>query len=78
MKIALMSDIHGNLIALDAVLSDILSTGGVDEYWIVGDHVAIGPDPNGVLERLKALPCASFTGGNTDRYVVTGDRPDPS
>jgi predicted phosphodiesterase len=78
MKIALISDIHGNSIALDAVLSDVRSAGGVDEYWIVGDHVAIGPDPNGVLERLTNLPEVSFTRGNTDRYVVTGDRPEPS
>jgi predicted phosphodiesterase len=67
MKIALISDIHGNSIALDAVLSDVRFAGGVDEYWIVGDHVAIGPDPNGVLERLTSLPEVSFTRGNTDR-----------
>lgn len=78
MKIALFSDIHGNAIALDAVLADIRAAGGVDEYWIVGDHVALGPDPNGVLERLTGLPNASFTRGNTDRYVVTGDRPAPT
>lgn len=78
MKIALISDIHGNAIALDAVLADIQSVDGVDEYWIIGDHVAIGPDPNGVIERLINLPNVSFTRGNTDRYIVTDDRPFPS
>ena len=47
-----MSDIHGNPIALDAVLADIEATGGVDEHWVLGDIVALGHDPVGVLERL--------------------------
>ena len=78
MRIALLSDIHGNSVALDAVLSDIKSAGGVEEFWVVGDHVAIGADPNGVMQRLNKLSNANFTRGNTDRYVTTGDRPDPS
>ena len=44
MRIALLSDIHGNPIALDAVLKDIEGRGGVDTYWILGDMVALGPD----------------------------------
>ena len=78
MRIAVMSDIHGNSVALDAILSDIESIGGVDETWVLGDHVALGPDPVGVLERLSKLEHAVFTRGNTDRYTVTGDRPAPS
>jgi predicted phosphodiesterase len=78
MHIALLSDIHGNLIALDAVLADIARLGGVDAYWLLGDLVALGPDPVGVLERLSSLPNAHCIRGNTDRYVVTGDRPPPS
>jgi putative phosphoesterase len=78
MRIALFSDIHGNPIALDAVLADIEAQGGVDAYWVLGDLVAIGPDPVGVLERLTELPNASFVRGNTDRYVVTGARPKPT
>lgn len=74
MRIALFSDIHGNSIALDAVLADIQAQGGVDEYWILGDLVAIGHDPLGVLERLSKLPNAHFIRGNTDRYV-TSDQP---
>jgi predicted phosphodiesterase len=78
MRIALISDIHGNTIALDAVLSDIDARGGVDEHWVLGDIVALGHDPVGVLERLTALPKPMFIRGNTDRYVVTGERPPPS
>src|SRR5207244_3655063 len=70
--------IHGNTIALDAVLADIEERGGADECWVLGDLVALGPDPVGVLERLTALPNVRFVGGNTDRYVVTGERPPPS
>jgi putative phosphoesterase len=78
MKIALISDIHGNLVALDAVLQDIQAHGGVDGYWVLGDLAAIGPDPIGVLERLTELSEAEFVRGNTDRYLVTGERPPPS
>jgi predicted phosphodiesterase len=78
MKIALLSDMHGNPIALDAVLADIEASGGVDEHWVLGDIVAMGHDPVGLLERLHALPAMTALRGNTDRYVVTGERPPPS
>lgn len=78
MQIALLADIHGNPIALDAVLADITRRGGVDGYWVLGDLCAIGFDPAGVLERLAALPNALFVRGNTDRYSTTDDRPPPT
>ncbi len=78
MRLALISDIHGNPIALDAVLADIAAQGGVDETWVVGDLAALGYDPVGVLDRLHDVPNAHFLRGNTDRYTVTGDRPPPS
>jgi hypothetical protein len=78
MRIALLSDIHGNSVALDAVLADIARLGGVDAYWALGDLVALGPDPVGVLDRLSSLHNVQCIRGNTDRYVVTGDRPPPS
>jgi hypothetical protein len=61
MRIALLSNIHGNLGALDAVLTDIAALGGVDQTWILGDLVALGAQPVGVLERLAHLPSADFT-----------------
>src|SRR5262245_26471365 len=78
MNIALLSDIHGNSSALDAVLADIHARGGVDGYWVLGDLVALGHDPVGVLERLAALPNVQYVRGNTDRYVAVGDRPPPT
>lgn len=69
MRVAIFSDVHGNTIALDAVLSDIASAGGADAYWILGDLAALGPSPVAAVERLNALPNARFVRGNTDRYV---------
>ena len=77
MRLGVLSDIHGNSIALDAVLADAESL-GVERYLVLGDHVAIGVDPVAVLERLTGLADATFVRGNTDRYVVTGDGPPPS
>ena len=78
MRIAVISDIHGNSIALDAVLDDIERQGSVDKYWVLGDLVALGPAPVEVLKRLSTLSNVQFIRGNTDRYVCTGDRPPPS
>ena len=52
------------------MLKDIEFSGGVDEYWLLGDYVSIGPDPIGVLNRLTALKNTRFIRGNTDRYLV--------
>ena len=78
MRIALISDIHGNPLALDAVLADVEAQGGVDMYWLLGDFSAMGYDPVGVLERVTRLPNASFSRGNHDRYTVSGERPGPT
>ncbi|MGZ3644767.1 MAG: metallophosphoesterase family protein, partial [Ktedonobacteraceae bacterium] len=78
MRIALISDIHGNLLALEAVLADIAAQGGVDAYWILGDFSSLGYNPVGVLERVTQLPDALFSRGNHDRYTVTGERPGPT
>lgn len=78
MRIALLSDIHGNPIALDAVLRDIQTQGRADAFWVLGDLAAIGYDPIGVLERVAALLNVHVIRGNTDRFIVTGERPAPS
>jgi predicted phosphodiesterase len=75
MRIAVFADVHGNPIALDAVLRDVDVRGGADEYWVLGDLAALGYDPAGALARLASLPNVRIVRGNTDRYVVTGDRP---
>jgi putative phosphoesterase len=78
MRLALLSDIHGNSIALDAVLADIQAQGGVNTHLILGDLAAIGHDPIGALERIAALPNVRIARGNTDRYLVTGETPAPT
>ncbi len=78
MRAAILSDIHGNSLALDAVLADVQARGGVDGYWILGDLCALGYDPAGVVKRLAALPNAIIVRGNADRYDVTGELPPPS
>ncbi len=70
MRIAILSDIHGNHLALEAVLRDIQTTGPVDAYWIIGDLVAMGPDPVAVVQCIRALPNQQSTRGNTDRWLV--------
>jgi predicted phosphodiesterase len=78
LRIALLADIHGNCVALDAVLANIEQQGGADVYWVLGDLVALGPQPVAVLERLQELESALFIRGNADRYVTTDDRPGPT
>ena len=78
MRIALLSDIHGNEVALRAVLEDVGVQGGVDAYWVLGDLVALGPKPVEVLEQLSSLQNLQVIRGNTDRYVTTGTRPYPT
>jgi hypothetical protein len=56
MRLAILSDIHGNALALDAVLADAAAQATVDGYWVLGDLVAIGPDPEtAVLDQLEKV-----------------------
>ncbi|MBN1963757.1 MAG: metallophosphoesterase, partial [Anaerolineae bacterium] len=77
MRLAVLSDIHGNLRALQAVLADLEAAGGTDRIWILGDLVAFCPEPVECLQAIRALPEATteVIQGNTDRYIVTGARP---
>jgi predicted phosphodiesterase len=77
-RLALLSDVHGNPLALEAVLADIEASGGVDAYWVLGDLAAIGYAPVRTLERLSRLPGLRAVRGNTDRYVTSGALPPPS
>jgi len=66
-RIALFSDIHGNVPALDAVLADIESA-GIDEAYCLGDLVGYGPDPAGVVERIRASGIPTIK-GNYDEGI---------
>lgn len=69
MRLALLSDIHGNLHALDAVLS-ILAREQIDQNICLGDVVEHGPHPKETLARVLELDCPIVM-GNTDERMVT-------
>jgi diadenosine tetraphosphatase ApaH/serine/threonine PP2A family protein phosphatase len=68
MRIAVLSDIHANLAALDAVLAVV---GAIDAVWHLGDVVGYGPDPDAVVERLRSLESVGVQ-GNHDAAAVGG------
>ncbi len=72
MRIALLSDVHGNLPAFQAVLADIDSH-SVEEIWCLGDLVGYGAEPDGCVQ-LARERCHLSLAGNHD-LVVTGDIP---
>jgi len=67
-RILLISDVHGNLLALEAVLA---AAGQVDGIWVMGDTVGYGPDPSDVLALLRERR-ARMVAGNHDLAVATG------
>jgi putative phosphoesterase len=68
MRIGLISDIHGNLIALESVLSE-LKREQVDRIICLGDVAALGPQPHEVIERLRELNCPVVMGNTDDWYL---------
>lgn len=74
-KIAVLADIHGNSIALQAVLNDLAMQGGADEMIVLGDLAVFGPDPVGVLNLLANHRRIFHIRGNTDRYLVEAKYP---
>lgn len=68
MRFAVISDVHGNSLALDAVLADIARQ-GVDAIFCLGDNVSGPVDPAGAAERLMRLGAPSVR-GNHDRWTV--------
>src|ERR1700730_16950604 len=67
-RIALISDIHANEVALRAVLADIRRT-GVDQVICLGDVANLGPRPNAVIEILAELGCPCIM-GNHDEFLL--------
>ena len=72
MRVAVLSDIHANLVALDAVLATL---GSVDAVWHLGDVVGYGPDPDGVVARLTGIGAVGVR-GNHDAAAAGGDEID--
>jgi len=71
-RIAVVSDIHGNLAGLDACLRDLREQGGADYLVAAGDLCADGPRPREVLERLRDAGALALR-GNTDRILADTD-----
>ena len=68
MRVAVLSDIHANLPALEAVLADV-DREAPDELWCLGDVVGYGPSPNECCERTRVRAALSLC-GNHDLAVV--------
>jgi putative phosphoesterase len=69
MRIAIISDIHGNITALDAVLQDLEQQPPVDQCIIAGDLCLNGPCPRESIERVQSLNCPVIQ-GNTDLEIA--------
>lgn len=85
MRIVLLSDIHANVTALQAVLKDAEAIGNVDAYAILGDLVNYGPHPNEVVDVVGQLSQKilvnlwgnheySIFGGSLDRFATDRGR----
>jgi predicted phosphodiesterase len=67
MRILVISDIHANLTALEAVLHE---AGDIDAAWCLGDLVGYGPDPNECVNRVRGLPGLQCIIGNHDAAAL--------
>src|ERR1044071_9381533 len=70
MHIAVISDIHGNCVALEAVLAD-LRTHPADQIVCLGDAIQGGAQPAETVQRLRELGCPVVM-GNADDWLLTG------
>lgn len=68
MRVALISDVHANAVALDAVVADAFEH-AVDAFWNAGDLVGYGPEPDAVVSTLRALGGRSVR-GNHDAAAI--------
>jgi putative phosphoesterase len=63
MRVAVISDLHGHDVALEAVLADA-ARAGVDGHVCLGDVVDLGPRPGEVVDRLRAIRCPVVCGNH--------------
>jgi len=66
-KLAIISDIHANAVALDAVVADALDQ-GVNNFVCLGDIVGYGPKPSECVTKIQELNCVTVK-GNHDQYA---------
>ncbi|MBC8191547.1 MAG: metallophosphoesterase family protein [Candidatus Marinimicrobia bacterium] len=67
---AIITDIHGNIHALDEAVRLIEDHSDIDRIICLGDNFSLGSAPAEVLEKLQTLPDPIFIRGNHDRYLV--------
>ena len=77
MKFAIISDIHGNLPALNAVIADA-ERENVDKYIFVGDYCLSNPFPDECITRMKNIPNKYIIRGNEEIYLKNLDGKDQS
>jgi predicted phosphodiesterase len=70
MRFAVLSDIHANLPALEAVAADLPP---VDQVWVLGDTVGYGPQPNEVIATLQAMGARSVLGNHDGAAIGAVD-----
>ena len=70
MRIVIFSDVHGNVVALEAVLAEIRRQAAPDVLFVAGDLVLLGPRPAEALALLRSIEGARFVKGNTDQYLI--------
>ena len=67
-RIAILYDVHGNLVALEAVL-DEAEQEGAKTFLLGGDYATFGPWPRETVERLDGLPTVARIRGNVERWL---------
>lgn len=73
MRYLILTDIHANLEALEACLSDAHER-GYDETLVLGDLIGYGADPNAVVDRVRALKPNAIVRGNHDKVAFGLDQ----
>ena len=64
MRALILSDIHANLEALEAVFADAQVRGGFDVIWCLGDTVGYGPDPGACIDRIREFDLVAVAGNH--------------
>ena len=72
-RIAIFSDVHGNVHAFQAMYQDAIQQ-GIDESWFVGDLLMPGPGINSIWQIFKKLQPTVIVCGNWDDLTVRGAR----
>ena len=70
MRTVIVSDVHANLAALEAVLSHAESGGRIDAVWSLGDCVGYGPQPSECIARLRGFAAVMIAGAPSGGIVT--------